>query len=242
MSSWDSAKLVEAQQRASEASTPDELREAVIEARKAGATWASLSRATGVDRKKLRARYRDVAPRKKPKKCARAAEASTTDEQEEALIAARESAASPTRLAKAVDVDSDDLMAYSRDVAPRKEQRKYAQARRASTPEEMEKAVIEARKAGATWAGLAEATGIDREDLIASYRDAAPKLVPAKPSAPECMIAGCGNKVQRRSNWHRMSEETALEADDYHHRCRACYLGWVMGAACQSIWRSLAGG
>ena len=42
-----------------------------------------------------------------------------------------------------------------------------------------------------------------------------------------CIEEGCKRKVRPRENWHTMSEEYALMASAYHHRCNLCYVRWL---------------
>lgn len=44
---------------------------------------------------------------------------------------------------------------------------------------------------------------------------------------PTCIEEGCERKVERRQNWHTMSDEYAMEADEFHHRCGPCYVAWL---------------
>ena len=44
---------------------------------------------------------------------------------------------------------------------------------------------------------------------------------------PTCIEEGCECKVELRQNWHTMSDEYAMEADEFHHRCGPCYVAWL---------------
>ena len=49
----------------------------------------------------------------------------------------------------------------------------------------------------------------------------------ARRRVPTCIEEGCKRKVRPRENWHTMSEEYALMASEYHHRCNLCYVRWL---------------
>ena len=49
----------------------------------------------------------------------------------------------------------------------------------------------------------------------------------SKNKAPICIEEGCQRRVPRRNNYHTMSDEWAIDADEYHHRCRLCYVNWL---------------
>lgn len=49
--------------------------------------------------------------------------------------------------------------------------------------------------------------------------------------APTCIEVGCEARCEPRTNWHTMSVDLAMEASEYHHRCRRCFAGWLVREA-----------
>ena len=47
-------------------------------------------------------------------------------------------------------------------------------------------------------------------------------------NTPQCIEPGCEAKCPPRQNYHAMSEDYALDASPFHHRCRKHYAAWLV--------------
>ena len=69
----------------------------------------------------------------------------------------------------------------------------------------------------------AEDLGLANQDVIEQRKKR------RRRKGPECCEPGCANRCPERSNADTMSEERAMEASEFHHRCRRCHAAWSVG-------------